>query len=82
MSNVYNKHDGALVVGCQQQNIGALLRGHGRHWSGNSHEGNVAPCLLAIDIYRLSILYSFQVVLIDRLVENEVLTAVGWSASG
>jgi len=50
--------------------------------AGNSYEGNVAPCLIAIDIYPVSILYSSQVVLIDRLEENEVLTAVGllWSA--
>ena len=78
MSNIYNKNDGIVVVGCQQQNIRAFSRGDGRHRLVDPHEGNAAPCLLAIDIYRVSILYSSQAVLIDRLVENEVFTAVGW----
>ena len=43
---------------------------------------NVAPCLIAIDIYPVSILYSSQAVLIDRLEENEVHTAVGLLWSG
>ena len=82
MSNVYNKNDGTLVVGCQQQNIRVFSRDEGRHRLVDPHEGSVAPCLLAIDIYRVSILYSTQAALIDRLIENKVLTAVGLSSSG
>jgi hypothetical protein len=76
MSDLYNRNDGMAVVECQQQNIRVLSRGDNRHRLVDPREGDVAPCLIAIDRYRVPILYSTQAVLIDRLGEDEALTAV------